>query len=206
MGLSKNAVVVGNARDRGLATTGYCTTFNLFGALVPAGQKRDLLSARLSKRCYLPHPGSTVVNAVKSYSPPRASGDSLDAYFRQIASAPLLTREGEITLARRIEEAELEVAYTLLDSRAAVSELVGIADDLAEDRVRPHDVTRNAAEDDPESEAAARAALLKPFAPIRALGLALARRRPGRSLSVARARRSQSQRSDSRAGFKVNSL
>jgi SAM-dependent methyltransferase len=73
------------------------------------------------------------VNAVKSYSPPRTSGDSLDAYFRQIASAPLLTREGEITLARRIEEAELEVAYTLLDSRAAVRELVGIADDLAED-------------------------------------------------------------------------
>jgi hypothetical protein len=72
------------------------------------------------------------VNAVKSYSPPRASGDSLDAYFRQIASAPLLTREGETTLAHRIEEAELEVAYTLLDSRAAVSGLVGIADDLAE--------------------------------------------------------------------------
>jgi RNA polymerase primary sigma factor len=126
------------------------------------------------------------VNAVKSYSPPRTSGDSLDAYFRQIASAPLLTREGEISLARRIEEAELEVAYTLLDSRAAVRELVGIADDLADDRVRPRDVTRNAAEDDPEAEAAARAALLKQFLPIRALGTALAKRRPGRPLSVVR--------------------
>jgi RNA polymerase primary sigma factor len=126
------------------------------------------------------------VNAVNSYRPPRTSGDSLDAYFRQIASAPLLTREGEITLARRIEEAELEVAYTLLESRAAVRELVGIADDLEEDRVRPRDVTRNAAEDDPESEAAARSALLKQFNPIRALGTALARRRPGRPLSVVR--------------------
>jgi RNA polymerase primary sigma factor len=45
-------------------------------------------------------------------------------------------------------------------------------------------VTRNASEDDPEAEAAARAMLLKQFAPIRSLGTALARRRPGRPLGA----------------------
>jgi RNA polymerase primary sigma factor len=126
------------------------------------------------------------VTAVNSYRPPppRASGDSVDSYFRQIASAPLLTREGETALARKIEEAELEVAYTLLESRPAVRELVAIAEDLEDDRVHPREVTRNASEDEPAAEAAARSLLLKQFAPIRSLGTALARRRPGRPLGA----------------------
>jgi RNA polymerase primary sigma factor len=87
-------------------------------------------------------------------------------------------------VARKIEEAELEVAYTLLESRAAVRELVAIAEDLEEDRVSPRDVTRNASEETPAAEAAARATLLKQFSPIRSLGTALARRRPGRPLGA----------------------
>jgi len=124
------------------------------------------------------------VTAVNSYRPPRTSGDSVDSYFRQIASAPLLTREGETVLARKIEEAELEVAYTLLESRAAVRELMAIAEDLEEDRVSPRDVTRNASEETAAAEAAARTLLLKQFSPIRSLGTALARRRPGRPLGA----------------------
>jgi RNA polymerase primary sigma factor len=119
------------------------------------------------------------VTAVNTHRPP-TSGDSVDSYFRQIASAPLLTREGEIALARRIEEAELEVAYILLESRPAVRELVQLAIDLDEDRVRPRDITRNAAQDDPAAEAAARTVLLRQFVPIKSLANALARRRPGR--------------------------
>jgi RNA polymerase primary sigma factor len=120
------------------------------------------------------------VNAVQTSRFPRTSGDSVDSYFRQIASAPLLTREGEIALARRIEEAELEVAYILLGSPPAVRELVRVADDLEADRLRPRDITRNGFEDDPTAEIAARALLIKQFAPIRALTKALARRGPGR--------------------------
>jgi RNA polymerase primary sigma factor len=126
-----------------------------------------------------PHP-PTVVNAVQTSRPVRTTADSVDSYFRQIASAPLLTREGEIALARRIEEAELNVAYVLLESRPALRELVRLADDLEEDRIRPRDVTRNASEDEPAAEAAARTLLLKQFLPIRSLANALARARPGR--------------------------
>jgi RNA polymerase primary sigma factor len=131
----------------------------------------------------IPPPHPIVVNAVQSSRLPRTSADSVDSYFRQIASAPLLTREGEIALARRIEEAELLVAYVLLESRPAVRELVALADDLEADRIRPRDVTRNASEDDPVAEAAARAVLVKQFLPIRSLGNTLARSRPSRASS-----------------------
>jgi RNA polymerase primary sigma factor len=137
-----------------------------------------------TSRGAVPPPRPIAVTAVNSYRPPRTSGDSVDSYFRQIASAPLLTREGETALARKIEEAELEVAFTLLESRAAVRELVRVADDLEEDRIAPRDVTRNAAEDEPEAEAAAKAALLRQFGPVRSLGAALARRRAGRPLGA----------------------
>jgi RNA polymerase primary sigma factor len=126
-----------------------------------------------------------VIAAVNTQKTPRSSsGDSVDVYFRQIASAPLLTREGEIALARKIEEAELEIAYALLESPAAVRELVRLADDLEEDRVRPRDVTRNASEDDADGEAEAKAALLKQFTAIRSLATALARRRRGRPVEA----------------------
>src|SRR5579871_2341119 len=111
----------------------------------------DLSTAGRSRGA-VPPPHTTTVTAVHTYRPPRTSGDSVDSYFRQIANAPLLTREGETALARKIEEAELEVAYTLLESRAAVRELVTVADDLEEERASPRDVTRNSSEEDPESE------------------------------------------------------
>jgi RNA polymerase primary sigma factor len=123
------------------------------------------------------------VNAVQTSRPLRTAGDSVDSYFRQIASAPLLTREGEIALARRIEQAELEVAYVLLASQPAVLELVRLADDLEEDRLRPRDITRNSSEDDPQAEAAAKTLLLKQFVPIRSLAYSLARARTRRRRS-----------------------
>jgi RNA polymerase primary sigma factor len=152
----------------------------------PFGPKRTpgLLPRVRESRGAVPPPRPIAVTAVTTYRPPRTSGDSVDSYFRQIASAPLLTREGETALARKIEEAEIEIAYTLLESRAAVRELVLLAEDLEEDRARPRDVTRTSSEEDPDAEAAAKAMLLKQFAPIRSLGTALARRRPGRPLGA----------------------
>src|ERR1700722_14248274 len=145
--------------------------------------RRPVALGSSQEEVLFPPPHPIVVNAVQSPRLTRGSADSVDSYFRQIASAPLLTREGEIALARRIEEAELEVAYILLESRPAVRELVGLADDLEAERIRPRDVTRNAAEDDPVAEAAARTLLLKQFLPIRALANSLARTRPSRARS-----------------------
>ena len=148
----------------------------------PFGLKRTLSDhrRRRASRGAVPPPRPIPVTAVNTYRPPRTSGDSVDSYFRQIASAPLLTREGETALARRIEEAELEIrvhAARVPGGRArARAHRRGARGGAS----APRDVTRNASEDDPEAEAAARVMLLKQFAPIRSLGPALARRRPGR--------------------------
>jgi RNA polymerase primary sigma factor len=99
-----------------------------------------------------------------------------------------LTRQGEAELALRIEEAELEVARAFVDSPMALRELCEILDDLAASRIHPHDVSRNAADEDPESEAAARAAILKMLQPIQQLSASIAHRRPSRVLETQRGR------------------
>src|ERR1700722_5353532 len=118
--------------------------------------RRPVALGSSQEEVLFPPPHPIVVNAVQSPRLTRGTADSVDSYFRQIASAPLLTREGEIALARRIEDAELNVAYVLLESRPALRGLGRPPDDLEEDRIRPRDVTRNASEDEPAAEAAAR--------------------------------------------------
>ncbi len=127
-------------------------------------------------------------NTLKKPPVPPALGDTLVPYFRHLATTPLLTRQGEAELALRIEEAELEVARAFVDSSAAIRELCRLADDLQASRIHPHEVSRNASDEDPEAEATARAALVKLLQPVQALASAIARRRAGRALETQRTR------------------
>src|SRR6266481_2269318 len=72
--------------------------------------------------------------------------DSVQAYFHRLARVPLLTREGEVELAQRIEQGELTILSALVSSPFAVRELVAIADELAEGKMRLRDLTRNSVE------------------------------------------------------------
>jgi RNA polymerase primary sigma factor len=122
-------------------------------------------------------------------SPP-ADEDSIRAYYRKLGRVPLLTREGEVALARRIEEAESRIVRALVEAPIAVHEIVCIGEELRQGKVRARDVTRNPAED--EDEDAARARLVALFAPVDALGCALghvegARPRGERGASALRA-------------------
>jgi RNA polymerase primary sigma factor len=125
---------------------------------------------------------------LKKYPLASAAGDTLVPYFRHLATTPLLTRQGEAELAVRIEEAELQVARALVESAAALRELVRLVDDLDQSRVHPHDVSRNASDEDPDAEAAARVELLRTLAPIKTLANAVARRRAGRVLEAQKTR------------------
>jgi RNA polymerase primary sigma factor len=93
-----------------------------------------------------------------------ADEDSIRAYCRKLGRVPLLTREGEVALARRIEEAESRIVRALVSSPEAVAELARVADDLRASRIRARDVTRNPA--DEEDEETARARLLELFGPL----------------------------------------
>jgi RNA polymerase primary sigma factor len=86
-----------------------------------------------------------------SFSSPargESSTDAVTTYFEQLARVPLLTREGEVDLARRIEEGERRVLRAILSSPVGAKELGAIGRALRERKLRLRDVTRATVEDD----------------------------------------------------------
>jgi RNA polymerase primary sigma factor len=55
--------------------------------------------------------------------------DPVRMYLRQIGTVPLLTREGEVVLAKRIERGQFLVLKAITRSPIVIKELLGIADD-----------------------------------------------------------------------------
>jgi RNA polymerase primary sigma factor len=106
-----------------------------------------------------------------------ADEDSVRAYYRKLGRVPLLTREGEVALARRIEQAEGRIVRALVASSTAVEELSSVGEELRAGKLRAREVTRNPA--DEEDEEAAHARLLELFAAVHDLGRASRRKAHG---------------------------
>jgi RNA polymerase primary sigma factor len=100
-----------------------------------------------------------------------ADGDAVTAYYRKLGRVPLLTREGEVALAQRIEGAEAKIVRALVATPIAVGELAAVGDELGGGKLRAREVTRSSV--DEEDEASARGRLLPLFAPVRDLEQAL---------------------------------
>jgi RNA polymerase primary sigma factor len=103
-----------------------------------------------------------------------ADEDSVRAYYRKLGRVALLTREGEIVLAQRIEAAEHRIVRALVACPIAVRELAAVGEELRDCKAKARDVTRNPA--DEEDEAAARDTLLALFNPVHDLARALRKR------------------------------
>jgi RNA polymerase primary sigma factor len=58
------------------------------------------------------------------------TNDPVRMYLREMGTVPLLTREGEVAIAKRIERGQLLVLKTVTRSPIVIKELLGIADDL----------------------------------------------------------------------------
>jgi RNA polymerase primary sigma factor len=94
---------------------------------------------------------STPAHADRSVSKRRASGvagdrssfDAVDLYLSQLGRRPLLTREGEVELARRIEEGERAILRALAGSPSALRELAAVGAALGRKELRPRDVLRD---------------------------------------------------------------
>jgi RNA polymerase primary sigma factor len=82
------------------------------------------------------------------------SSDPVRMYLRKMGSVSLLTREGEVEIAKRIEEGERRVLLTVLNSPIAVEELLDIGEQLRNGKVRVKDVVRDVDEDDAEFDEA----------------------------------------------------
>jgi len=78
------------------------------------------------------------------------SNDPVRMYLRKMGSVSLLTREGEVEIAKRIEEGERKILQTVLSSSAAIEELLELGEKLRKGKVRVKDVVKDVDEEDAE--------------------------------------------------------
>jgi RNA polymerase primary sigma factor len=73
-------------------------------------------------------------------APMGRTDDPVRMYLREMGRTPLLTREGEIRIAKRIEEGRKEVAEAVCRSSVAVREILYLAERLEQGRLRISDL------------------------------------------------------------------
>ena len=84
--------------------------------------------------------------------------DPVKMYLREMGTVSLLTREGEVVIAKRIEEGEERVIEAILETSIGVQEIFKLGDQLAKDEIRLKEVIKDADEDDTLAEIEARRA------------------------------------------------
>jgi RNA polymerase primary sigma factor len=80
------------------------------------------------------------------------SSDAVTTYFEQLSRVPLLTREGEVQLAMRIEDGERQGLIALVASPVGARELAALGRSLRNRKLRLRDVTRATVDDDGDDE------------------------------------------------------
>ncbi len=80
------------------------------------------------------------------------STDPVRMYLREMGAVPLLDREGEVHIAKKIEAGEMEVLFALVEVPVAIEELVTVGDDLKHNRIKLKDVVKTIEEDDPSED------------------------------------------------------
>lgn len=78
------------------------------------------------------------------------SSDPVRMYLRKMGSVSLLTREGEVEIAKRIEDGERRVLQVVLNSPVAVEEILDLGDKLKKQKARVRDVVRDLDDEDAE--------------------------------------------------------
>ena len=82
-----------------------------------------------------------------SYAP---TSDPVRTYMRRMGTISLLTREGEVEIAKRIEDGDRRVLQVVLKSSVAIEEILALGDKLRKHEIRVKEVVRDVDEEDPE--------------------------------------------------------
>ncbi|AGW14245.1 RNA polymerase sigma factor RpoD [Megalodesulfovibrio gigas] len=80
------------------------------------------------------------------------STDPVRMYLREMGAVPLLDREGEVHIAKKIENGELEVLFALVEVPVAIEEIITVGEDLKLNRMKLKDVVKTIEEDDPSED------------------------------------------------------
>ncbi|HNU67595.1 MAG TPA: RNA polymerase sigma factor RpoD [Myxococcota bacterium] len=76
------------------------------------------------------------------------SNDPVRMYLRRMGEVPLLNREGEVEIARRIEEGELEVFGLIMETDIAIAEILKLEESLRRGRVSIKQIVKDLDEDE----------------------------------------------------------
>ncbi len=77
-------------------------------------------------------------------------GDPVGVYLRTMTSFSLLTREGEVEIAKRIEDGKRRVLQVVLDCSVAVDEILTLGEELRNEKLRVTDLVGDVDAEDPE--------------------------------------------------------
>jgi RNA polymerase primary sigma factor len=78
------------------------------------------------------------------------ANDPVRMYLRRMGSVSLLSREGEVEIAKRIEDGERLVLQVVLNSSVAIEEILELGDRLRKRKIRVKEVVKDADEEDSE--------------------------------------------------------
>jgi len=80
------------------------------------------------------------------------TSDPVRMYLREMGSVSLLTREGEVEIAKRIEEGEKEVAGVILNTPITVKEVISLGDRLKKFQITAAEISKEVEEEELEED------------------------------------------------------
>jgi RNA polymerase primary sigma factor len=80
------------------------------------------------------------------------TSDPVRMYLREMGSVSLLTREGEVEIAKRIEDGERDVAGVILNTPITVKEVLSLGDRLRKFQMNPSEVSKEIEEEELEED------------------------------------------------------
>ena len=127
----------------------------------PEGQSRTSEAPVAATRSSARRPSTIPPPADDGYA--QKSNDPVRMYLRKMGSVSLLTREGEVEIAKRIEEGEDKIFEVILNSRVGVAEILEIGENLRKGKLRIKDVVRDLDKEEEVDFEAAKVRALKLF-------------------------------------------
>jgi RNA polymerase primary sigma factor len=80
------------------------------------------------------------------------TNDPVRMYLREMGTVPLLTREGEVEIAKRIEEGEKEILAAVLSSSIAIREILDLGERLRKGKIRVREIIKDQGDEAPAEE------------------------------------------------------
>jgi RNA polymerase primary sigma factor len=79
------------------------------------------------------------------------TGDPVRMYLREMGTVSLLSREGEVEIAKKIEKGENQVIHEVLTSPLALTYILALGDKLANREIRVREIIKDEGEEDSDS-------------------------------------------------------